>query len=102
MLFVERSADEELHRQVIDPLGVLALVRLLRLQPALRQQVAQGEGDGLEALARGGGTRRHNVVEEEMTLVERAGVTGETHGLVGVMPQKVGEGTIAHRELLDA
>ena len=31
----ERAADQELHREVIDPLGVLAVVGLLRLEPAL-------------------------------------------------------------------
>ena len=41
----QRAADEELHREVVDPLGVLAVVGLLGAQPALREDVAHGAGD---------------------------------------------------------
>ena len=36
----QRPADEELHRQVIDALGILAVIGLFRLEPALGEQVA--------------------------------------------------------------
>ena len=51
----ERAADQELHRQVVDALGVLALVGLLGADPALREDVAHRARDRLEPLARPGG-----------------------------------------------
>ncbi len=48
----QRPADQELHREVVDLLGVSPIIGRVRLQPALRQQVAEGPGHGLETLAR--------------------------------------------------
>ena len=66
----QRPADEELHREVVDPLGVLAVVGLLGLHPALREDVAHGAGDGLEPLAGAGRRRIDDVVEDEMAFIE--------------------------------
>jgi hypothetical protein len=65
------AADEKLHREVIDALGILALVNVLRLHPAPRENVSHRASEGLETLARVGRCRFHDVVEREMTLVER-------------------------------
>ena len=47
-----RSADQELHRKVIDFLGVLVVVRPLRQNPALREHVTDRPGHRLEPVAR--------------------------------------------------
>ena len=66
----QRPADEELHREVVDALGVRAIVGVLRPHPPLREDVAHGAREGLEALARAGRRRIDDVVEEEMAVVE--------------------------------
>ena len=66
----QRAADEKLHREVIDALGVLAAYGFLRLHPALRQDVAHRASEGLETLARVGGRRFDDVVEDEVPFVE--------------------------------
>ena len=67
----QRAADEKLHREIVDALGVLALVGVLREHPALREDVPHGAGEGLETLARAGGGQVDDVVEDEVPLVER-------------------------------
>jgi hypothetical protein len=59
----QRAAEEEFHRQVIDPLGVFALVGLLGPHPALAEDIADGTGERLEAVPRPGGCRVDDVVE---------------------------------------
>ena len=80
MLLVSDAADEKLHRQVIDPLGIGALVGVLGLQPALRQQIPHRTRHRLEALAPGCLLGVDDVVIEEMAFVRRVGVAGELHG----------------------
>ena len=67
----QRAADEELHREVVDALGVLALVRVLRVDPSLRKDVPHGAGEGLETLARAGSRQVDDVVEDQVPFVER-------------------------------
>ena len=50
---MQRAADEELHREVVDALGVGAARRLPGLDPAMGDQVANEAGHRLEALAAG-------------------------------------------------
>ena len=69
MLFDQRPADQELHRQVVDLLGVRPVVRLLGPEPALGEHVADRAGDGLEPLARVGLLRRDDVVEDQVAIV---------------------------------
>ena len=73
----QRAPDEELHGEVVDALGVLALVCLLRAQPPLREDVPHGAGDGLVALPRAHRRGIDDVVEHEMPLVERIARPGE-------------------------
>ena len=74
----QRAADQKLHRQVVDPLGVRAVVGLLRQQPALGQQIAQRAGDRLEALALAGVFSRNDVIEDQVPVVvsPRSGRSG--------------------------
>ena len=67
----QRAADEKLHRQVIDALGVLALIGVLREHPALREDVPDGAGKGLEAFSRAHGGQFDDVVEDQVPLVKR-------------------------------
>ena len=67
----QRPSDQELHRQVIDMLRVFARVGFLRQHPSLREDVAYRPGQRLESLAGPRGARRHDVVEDEVALVER-------------------------------
>ena len=73
----ERATEQELHREVVHALGVLARVGLLRVDPALREQIPHRARERLEALARAGVRDRDDVVEGEMSLVERVGSPGE-------------------------
>ena len=67
----QRSADEELHREVVEAFRVLALVGLLRQYPSLRENIPHRAGNRLKAIARR--RRRHidHLVKEEMTFIQR-------------------------------
>ncbi len=67
----QRAADEKLHREIVDALGVLALVSVLRKHPALCEDVPHGAGQGLELFAWAGRCRFDDVVENEVALVKR-------------------------------
>ena len=86
----ERAADQELHRQVVDPLRVLALVGLLGAYPSLGQDVAHGASEGLEAFARSGGRGSEDAVEDEMALIEPVGAPREPDRATAVLCEKVG------------
>ena len=73
----QRATDQKLHREVVDALGVRALVGLLRADPSLRENVPDGARERLVALTRTGGGRIGNVVEEQVPLIERMGGTRE-------------------------
>jgi hypothetical protein len=49
----ERSANQKFHREVINPLRVLARIRALGIHPAFRQNLAHRESKCLKALMRG-------------------------------------------------
>ncbi len=84
----QRPADQKLHREVVDALGVLALVRGLRPQPALREDVPHRAREGLEALTGAGCPWIEHVVEHEMPVVERVARPREVDGAAPVLPQK--------------
>ena len=65
--------DEELHGEVVDALGVRALISALRAQPPLRKDIPHRAGDGLEPRSRIHGSGINDVVEHEMPLVQRFG-----------------------------
>src|SRR5262249_33283159 len=64
------AADEELHREIVDALGVLALVGILRKYPALREDVPHRVGECLETFMGAGSGRLDDVVEKQVPLVE--------------------------------
>ncbi len=64
-----RSADQELHRQVVDLLGVLVVIRPLGEDPALREHVPHRTGHGLEPVAIACSLERNDVVEDQVTVI---------------------------------
>ena len=73
----ERTADEKLDRDVIDPLRVLARIGLVGAQPTVRKNVSDRARGGLVALPRVGGFGLDDVVVFQVPLVERVGRAGE-------------------------
>ena len=67
----ERAADEKFHREIVNALRILALIGFLGMHPSLRKNVAHGAGDGLKTLARADRRYFHDVVKDEVPLVER-------------------------------
>src|SRR5262249_37110597 len=51
----QRAADEKLHREIIDALGVAAFVGLFAEYPTLRQNIPHRAGKSLKTLTRPGG-----------------------------------------------
>ena len=50
----QRTPDKKLHREIVNALGVLSFVGLLRQHPALCKDVADGTGERLETLTGAG------------------------------------------------
>ena len=76
----QRAADEKLHREIVDTLGVVAFVRLLRLHPALRQDIPHGVSHRLKTLACASSGQLDDVVEDEMAFIERVVRTRDESG----------------------
>ena len=68
----QRAADEKLHREVVDALWVLALVRVLCQYPPLGKDVPHRAGEGLKTIARVGACRIDDVVKEQVAFVQAA------------------------------
>ena len=83
----ERAAEQELHREVVDALGVGPVLRLLGQQPALAQHVAQRARHGLEALALIGVLEAHHMIEHEVAVV--VVLAAQPHGTYFVLLQDV-------------
>jgi len=71
------APDQELHREIVNPLGISLLVRLLGPQPSLREDVPHGTGGGLVTLPRLHRRGIDDVVAQEVALVERIARAGE-------------------------
>ena len=84
----ERAADEELDRDIVDPLRIFASIGLVRAQPPIRQKVPDGARDGFVTFARVGGLRLDHAVELQMPFIERVRRSGEAERTVAVSPQK--------------
>ena len=67
----QRAADEKFHREIVNALGVLALIGLFGTHPSLRKNIAHGAGDGLKTLARADRRCFHDVVKDEVPLIKR-------------------------------
>src|SRR5262245_18841494 len=85
----ERATDQELQREVVDPLRVLPGVRFLGLDPSLGEHVPNGAGEGLETLASTGGRERNDVVEGQMALVERVVGPDERNRATTGLPEEL-------------
>ena len=85
----QRAADEKLHREVIDALGVLALVGVLGEHPPLRKDVPDGAGEGLKTIARVGAGHVDDVVKQQMPLIQAAVRAGEVDRTAPVLLEKL-------------
>jgi hypothetical protein len=93
----QRPADQELHRQVVDPLRVLPLVGLLGVEPAMGEQVAHRPGEGLEPLAIARRGQSHDVVEDQVPLIERVMGAGELDRAEAILLEQLRHRLAAHR-----
>ena len=84
-IVAERAADEELDREIVDPLRIVARVGLVGAQPAVGENVSYRAGGALVALARIGGLGFDDVVEFEPPLEERVRRPGEARGAEAVL-----------------
>jgi hypothetical protein len=73
----QRAAHQELERQVVHPFRVPRVVRLLCLDPPLRQEVANRAGDRLELSAWRGGGDRYHLIEGQVPFVQRVSASRE-------------------------
>ena len=87
----QRPADQELHREVVDLLGIDPVVLSLGPDPALGEHVADGGGHGLELLAGPGLLRIDDVVEHEPSLVQGVVRAGELDGPTPVPGEEFAE-----------
>ena len=69
----ERTADEKLDRDVINPLRVLARIGLIGAQPSVRKNVSNRARGGLVPLAGVGGVGLDDVVVFQVPFVEGVG-----------------------------
>ena len=72
-IVAERTADEKLDRDIIDPLRILARIRLMSAQPTVRKNVSNRARGGLIALPRIGGVGLDNVVVFQVAFVQGVG-----------------------------
>src|SRR5262249_14664180 len=86
----QRSADEKLHRQIVDAFWIFAIVGLVGEDPALREDVADGAGDGLEAVVWARRRRRDNVVKDQVAFEERVGRAVKVDGAAPVLLEERG------------
>ena len=85
----ERAADEKFHREIVNALGVLALIGFLGMHPALRKNIAHGAGDGLKTLARADRRCFHDVVKDEVALIERIVRSGKLNRPAAVLLEEL-------------
>ena len=85
----ERAADQELHRQVVDALGVLALVRLLGADHRC-DRTSRTERATASKRSRGpGGRGIADAVEQQMALVEPIGSARELDGAAAILREQI-------------
>jgi hypothetical protein len=84
----ERAADQELDRDVINPLWVCPLVGLVSPDPTVQENVADRPRHRLVALARVGRCGFDDVVELQMPLIERVWRSGKARRAAAVVAQQ--------------
>ena len=85
----QRAADEKFHREIVNALGVLALIGFIGTHPSLRENIAHGAGDGLKTLARADRRCFHNVVKDEVALIKRIVRSGELNRPAAVLLEEL-------------
>src|SRR6266446_8423998 len=67
----QRTPDEKLHGEVINALGIASFIRLLGLDPALREDVSHGTRERLKAFTCTRHLRVDDSVKKQMAFVKR-------------------------------
>jgi len=88
-IVAERAANEKLHRDIVDPLRILACVGLIRTQPAFRKDVSYRSGGGFIAFSRIRRPRLDDIVELQVPLVQRVRRPGEARRADAVLLQEL-------------
>ena len=73
----QRTTDEKFHREIVNALGVLAVIGLLGPNPSLRKDITHGTSDGFKTLAIADLRRFHNVIKDEVALIKSVVRSGE-------------------------
>jgi len=76
------AADQELHREVVGPLGILLVVRLLRAQPPQGEYVAERPRYSLIPFPMRRQVRIDRIVEDKVPVIQRIGVAVKPYGTV--------------------
>ena len=85
----QRAPDQKFHRQVVDPLRVLAVVGAFRPHPALGEDIPCRAGGCLILFARACSVRSNDVVEQQVPLVQGVVGPGELDRTAAVLSKKV-------------
>src|SRR5262245_57696929 len=64
------SSQKELHREVVNALGVLAFISILGEHPTLRKDISHGTGGGFESLAQANLLFINDIVKLKMPFVQ--------------------------------
>jgi hypothetical protein len=85
MLLVNDRPIRKLHREVVNPFRIFAVVGSLRFQPASRQHVAHGRGDRLEPIAKAGRFAFNFMIEHQMPVVRCIRIASESNVVAFVL-----------------
>src|SRR5580658_10405834 len=68
----QRTANEELHRKIVDSLGIGAVVDFVGINPTLRENIPDRMSHSLKTLSLSDIRNIDDVVEQQMPFIERA------------------------------
>jgi hypothetical protein len=83
----QRAPNKELHGEIVDTFGILSFVRLLGVQPTLREDVADRAGDSLIALPWAYRCEVDHIVKQKMPLVKRVIGPSELNRTTPILPK---------------
>src|SRR5580700_2203315 len=85
----QRAADEKLHGEVVNALGIVLFVGCFCLNPALGEDVADGMRESFEAFPGAGYLRVDRPIKNQMAFVEGAVGPGKRNRATAILLEKV-------------
>jgi hypothetical protein len=67
----QRTADKELHRKIVNTLGILAIIGFLCSNPSLRKDITHRACDGFKTLTSADRGWFQDVVKDKVAFIER-------------------------------